>query len=183
MAVTVNELEQAQKAYRVRERRAGKQTSARRRKGYTCCTAEYSTTRPTLAQTALPLPSVEMQEVPPTEPSHTPKLDMAAVYNNIMYTPCHGQAFWSDEQKAAYVESVTKNNPYWTAFLEREAEEEMEEFWERREHEAEMRLRQDEARRAAIRQAEIQASQQRISYQSFPVVGRWHEREDDLDWW
>jgi len=83
---------------------------------------------------------------------------MAKVYNNIMYTPCHGQAHWTDSQKAAYVESVTKNNPDFAAFLQQEAEEELEEFWERREHEAEMRLRQDEARRAATRQAEIQAS-------------------------
>ncbi len=80
------------------------------------------------------------------------------------------------------MDSVTKNNPAWTAFLEREAEEEMEEFWERREHEALMRLRQDEARRAATRQAEIEAETHRINYQSSPQ-GRWHEREDDLDWW
>ena len=99
-----------------------------------------------------------------------------------MYTPCHGQSLWSDEEKAAYVDTVTKNNPYWAAFLRQEAEEEMEEFWERREHEAEMRLRQDEARRAATRQAEIEAETHRINYQS-SQEGRWHEREDDLDWW
>ncbi len=65
-----------------------------------------------------------------------------------------------------------------------EEEEELEEWWERREHEAEMRLRQDEARRAAISQEVIQAEQQMSSYPSFPM-GHWHEREDDLDdgWW
>jgi hypothetical protein len=107
---------------------------------------------------------------------------MACVYNNIMDTPCHGQALWTDSERSAYVESVTKNNPAWTAFLEREAEEELEEFWERREHEAAMRLRQDEERRATIRRETMEVQQQKISYPGAPQ-GRIHEREDDLDWW
>ena len=68
-----------------------------------------------------------------------------------------------------------------------EEEEELEEWWERREHEAAMRLRQQEKYRPAIREVEIQqASEERpTSQRSYSSLRCWHEDEDDLDdgWW
>ena len=66
-----------------------------------------------------------------------------------------------------------------------EEEEEMEEWWSRKEHEAEMRLRQQEKYRASIREVEIQASERPTSQRSYLPLRCWHEDEDDLDdgWW
>lgn len=200
MAVAVRELQQQAQSLRAR---AGKQARVRKRKGKLCYTAvEIASLNtavreiasPTLAQTAITLPLVERPEAPTTDLDEIKKDALRAYHQK--------QAELESEEQPKHIlqiikEQVEANNrkgyPYislenayagYMTWMKQEEEEELEEWWQRREHEAAMRLRQDEARRAATRQAEIEASQQKINYTNLPV-GRWHEREDDLDdgWW
>src|SRR5436190_23422085 len=66
-------------------KRAGKPGRLRSSLGKPCCAPEYSRGSRDLAQTAIPLPlPVQKPEVPPEVSGHTPHLDYALVWDNIM---------------------------------------------------------------------------------------------------